>query len=87
MIQMRGKGSLTLPVELRRKYGLNDGDAFSLIDLGEGAFLLTPRVMQVDRLGDRVAAMMADKGVSLDDMLQALEEERERYYVDQYAQD
>lgn len=85
-IQIRNKGALTLPAELRRKYGLAEGDAFTLIDLGEGAFLLTPRLTQVDRLGGRVAALMSEEGVSLDEMLQVLDEERERYYQERYVQ-
>jgi len=85
VLQMRSKGSLTVPVELRRKYGLEEGDLLTLIDLGDGSFLLTPRVSQVDRLADRVAKAVQDEGVTLDDLLQVLHEERERYYQDNYA--
>lgn len=84
-LQLRSKGALTLPVELRRKYGLNEGDAFTLIDLGEGAFLLTPRLTQVDRMGDRVAQMIAEQGVTTEDVLDALDEERQRYYQERYV--
>ena len=86
-IQIRSKGTLTLPIALRRKYGLNDGDVVTLIDLGDGVFLLTPMVTQVDRLGDRVAQAIADEGASLEDILAALDEERERYYQERYAGD
>lgn len=86
-IQIRGKGTVTIPVELRRKYGLDEGDIITLVDLGDGAFLLTPKVTKVDRLGDRVAQAMAKEGVSLDEILTALEEERERYYQERYAGD
>lgn len=86
-IQIRGKGTVTLPIELRRKYGLDEGDIITLIDLGDGSFLLTPIVTQVDRLGDRVAQAMADAGVSLDEILTALDDERERYYQERYAGD
>lgn len=86
-IQIRGKGAVTLPIELRRKYGLEEGDIITLIDLGEGSFLLTPKVTQVDRLGDRVAQAMAKEGVSLDEILVVLDEERERYYQERYAGD
>ena len=86
-IQMRGKGAVTIPVELRRKYGLEEGDIITLIDLGDGSFLLTPKVTQVDRLGDRVSQAMAKEGVSLDEILTALDEERERYYQERYARD
>ena len=85
IIQIRGKGTVTLPVELRRKYGLDEGNILNMIDLGEGSFLLTPIVTQVDRLGDRVAKAMADEDVSVDEILTALEEERERFYQERYA--
>jgi len=86
-IQIRGKGAVTIPVELRRKYGLDEGDIITLIDLGDGSFLLTSKVTQVDRLGDRVAQAMTKEGVSLDEILTALDEERERYYQERYAGD
>ena len=86
-IQVRKKGSLTLPIELRAKYGVDEGDVFTLIDMGDGSFLLTPRVSQVNRLGDRVAEILRDENVSLDDLLTTLDEEREQYYKDRYAKE
>jgi bifunctional DNA-binding transcriptional regulator/antitoxin component of YhaV-PrlF toxin-antitoxin module len=84
-IQIRKKGSLTLPVDLRNKYNLDEGDVFTLIDLGDGSFLLTPQVSQVNRLGDRVTRILKEEGVSLDDLLSALDEERQQYYREHYA--
>lgn len=84
-IQLRRKGVLTLPVNLRRKYGLDENDVFTLEDLGNGSFLLIPQVSAVARLGDRAAEVMAEEEVSLEDMLDALDEERETYYRDHYA--
>ena len=85
IIQIRKKGNLTLPIEIRNRYGLNEGDIFTLIDFGDGAFLLTPRVSQVTRLGDRVAEILNEEGVTLDDLLNTLDEERERYYHERYT--
>ncbi|MFC2046183.1 hypothetical protein ACFLTC_01505 [Chloroflexota bacterium] len=85
-IQLRRKGIFTLPVSLRRKYDLDENDVFTLEDLGDGSFLLIPRVSKVSRLGDRVAEAMAEEGVSLEDMLEALDEERETYYREHYDQ-
>lgn len=84
IIQVRKKGALTLPVDLRDKYGVGEGDVYTLIDLGDGSFLLTPRVSQVNRLGDRIAEKMSGYDVNMDDLLQALDDERERYYRDHY---
>jgi bifunctional DNA-binding transcriptional regulator/antitoxin component of YhaV-PrlF toxin-antitoxin module len=85
-IQLRRKGILTLPVSLRRKYNLGENDVFTLEDLGDGSFLLIPKVSNVARLGDRVAEVMAEEDVSLQDMLEALDEERQDYYREHYDQ-
>jgi bifunctional DNA-binding transcriptional regulator/antitoxin component of YhaV-PrlF toxin-antitoxin module len=84
-LQIRGKGAVTLPIELRRKYGLDEGDIITLIDLGNGSFLLAPVVTHLDRLGDRVAKAMAKSGVSEAEILAALDEERKRYYQERYV--
>ncbi|NIM94306.1 MAG: hypothetical protein GTO18_11440 [Anaerolineales bacterium] len=86
IIQIRQKGVITVPVELRRKYGLSEGDILTLVDLGEGAFMLTPGSSEVARVGDQVAAILREEGISTDDLLRALEEEREEYYKEKYVQ-
>ncbi|MCD4673345.1 MAG: AbrB/MazE/SpoVT family DNA-binding domain-containing protein [Anaerolineaceae bacterium] len=85
IIQIRKKGSFTLPMKLRSKYGLGEGDVFTLIDLGDGSFLLTPRISEVNRLANRVTEVLDDEGVSLNDLLNNLDEEREQYYREHYA--
>jgi bifunctional DNA-binding transcriptional regulator/antitoxin component of YhaV-PrlF toxin-antitoxin module len=85
-VQIRRKGLITLPVELRRQYNFKEGDVLTLVDLGEGALLLVPRVSQVARLGDQVADLMESQDVSLEDMLEALDQEREDYYREHYAE-
>ena len=84
-LHIRSKGTLTLPVELRKKYGLDEGDIITLIDLEDGSFLLTPALTQVDRLGDRVAKALAEAGVTEEEILAALDKERERYYQERYV--
>ena len=73
-------------MELRRKYGLTEGYIFTLIDLGDGAFMLTPQVPALARLGDRIANLLAEQDVPVEDVLQALDEERKRYYQERYVQ-
>lgn len=84
-IQIRRKGLITLPVAIRRQYDLSEGDVFALVDLGDGCLLLTPQVSQLAGLGDRVARLVEDEGVTTEEMLEALEEERETYYQEHYA--
>ena len=86
-IQIRRRGVLTLPAELRRRYDIDEGDAFTLVDLGEGSFLLTSQVSRVAHLGDQVARLMEEEGVTLEEIQQTLDEEREAYYREHYVQD
>lgn len=84
-IQIRRKGVITLPIALRRKYSLSEGDVFTLIDLGDGKILLAPQVPRLSKAGEQISAMMADENVTLDDLLQALGDERARYYQKNYV--
>ena len=86
-VQIRRRGILTLPAEIRKRYDIDEGDAFTLVDLGEGSFLLTSQISRVAHLGDQVARLMEEGGVALDDILEALDEEREAYFREQYVQD
>jgi bifunctional DNA-binding transcriptional regulator/antitoxin component of YhaV-PrlF toxin-antitoxin module len=86
-IQVRKKGGLTLPVDIRQKYGVDEGDIFTLIDMGDGSFFLTPRVSNVARLGSQIDKILKDSPVDLDDLLTSLDEEREQYYREHYAHD
>jgi bifunctional DNA-binding transcriptional regulator/antitoxin component of YhaV-PrlF toxin-antitoxin module len=85
-VQLRRKGVLTLPASLRRKYGFQENDVFTLQDLGDGSMLLVPQLSQVARQGDRVAELMEEQDVSVEEMLQTLEEERETYYKEHYEE-
>ncbi len=84
-IQMRKKGSLTLPKEIRNKYQLDEGDVFTLIDLGDGSFLLSPQVSEVNRSGHRISEILSKENISVEDLLASLDDEREQYYRDHYA--
>jgi len=85
-VQIRRKGVITLPMELRRQYSLDEGDVLTVLDLGGGSLLLVPRVSQVARLGDEVARLMNEAGVELEAVLETLDQERETYYREHYAQ-
>jgi bifunctional DNA-binding transcriptional regulator/antitoxin component of YhaV-PrlF toxin-antitoxin module len=77
-LQMAARGVLTLPKALRQSYGLKPGDMFTLLDLG-GVFVLSPRRSEVDALAERISQTLTAQGESLQSMLTALREERERY--------
>lgn len=84
-IQMRGKGTITFPASLRKKYSLEDGEFFQLIDVGDGSFFLVPKESKVMKSADKVAKMVSDANVTLDELLQTLDEERKQYYKENYV--
>jgi AbrB family looped-hinge helix DNA binding protein len=86
-IQMRKNGSITIPVEYRKKYDLKEGDSFTLIDKGDGSFTLSPGVPTIDQLSQKINQLMEREGVTLEDMLNAMQVERERYYKENYQQE
>lgn len=83
-IQLRDKGVITLPMSLRRKYSLRTGDIFSVKDLGEGVLMISPKSSRVAALGDKVADILRAEGVSVEELLEGLDEERERYYREHF---
>jgi bifunctional DNA-binding transcriptional regulator/antitoxin component of YhaV-PrlF toxin-antitoxin module len=83
-IQVRQRGTLTLPAELREKYGIRPGDTFRLVDL-DGVFVLTPMVPMVPELAREIERARLEAGLSVEDLLSNLREQRERYYRENYA--
>lgn len=80
-IQVRGRGSLTLPAPLRERHGLREGDPLTLIDL-DGVFVLSPKVGVVGKLAREIEYLRRESGVSLDDLLTTVREERARYHAE-----
>ena len=85
-IQVRSKGTITLPKKLRDRYQVQEGDIYTLIDLGEGHLMLAPGVSRIDYLADEIGRILKEGGITLEEMLEALDEERERYYQEHYVQ-
>ena len=82
-VQVRKRGVVTLPAELRKKYGIEEGDTFRLVDL-DGVFVITPMVPMVPELAREIDQLRQEAGLSTSQLLHALREERERYHLEHY---
>jgi AbrB family looped-hinge helix DNA binding protein len=80
-VQIRQRGTLTLPAELREKYGIQPGDTYRLVDL-DGILILTPMVPMVPELAREIERMRQDAGLSVEELLVALREQREQYHIE-----
>jgi bifunctional DNA-binding transcriptional regulator/antitoxin component of YhaV-PrlF toxin-antitoxin module len=76
-VQMAKRGVITIPQALRETYGLEPGDTLTLLDLGT-VFVLSPRRSEIDLLAERIRGQWTEEGETLETMLQALREERDR---------
>lgn len=80
-LQLRGRGALTLPAPLRERHGLREGDPLTLVDL-DGVFVLSPKVGVVGKLAREIESLRRESGLSLDDLLASVREERARRYAE-----
>ena len=80
-LQMGQRGVITFPKSWRENYRFDAGDEFTMLDIG-GVFVLAPMRSQIDALANQITEALVEQGETLEDMLVALREERERYDAD-----
>ena len=85
-MMLRDKGNITLPSIFRKKYRYEKGEVFRIIDTGDGAFFIVPSESKVMQSADRVAKMVKEANVTLEELLKTLDEERERFYKEHYVE-
>lgn len=80
-IQVRERGVITLPADLREKYKIDTGQIFRLVDL-DGIFVFVPMVPIVPELANEIERLRLEAGLSMEDLLVSLREQREKYITD-----
>jgi len=83
-IQVRERGVVTLPAELREKYNIENGKIFHLVDL-DGIFVFVPMVPMVPELANEIERIRLEAGLSVDELLDDLRKQRERYNQEKYG--
>jgi AbrB family looped-hinge helix DNA binding protein len=78
-VQVVRRGVITLPKELRDHNNIVEGDVLTLIELGDGVVVMSPRRSRVDEIADKLAKEWKDSGESLESMLSTLREVRTEY--------
>mgnify|MGYP002760844752 CR=1 FL=1 len=90
-IQVGKGGVITLPKDVRETYGIEEGDALHLADLGGGMFVVTPvvppMIPTVPSLVKEIEAIREEEGVSLENLLAGLRDQRERLTREVYGPD
>jgi AbrB family looped-hinge helix DNA binding protein len=86
VVQVRERGQLTIPAEIRRQMGIKDGDVFSLISLGN-TLVATRKRLVAPEIARAIEALMQEEGVSLEELVEGLDEQREIYVNEKYGLD
>ena len=73
------RGVITLPKELRDRNHIEEGDLVTLLELGNGVVVMSPRRSRVDEIADKLATEWENSGETLESMLAALREVRSEY--------
>lgn len=83
-VQVRQRGSLTLPVKVRERYKIKSGDTFNLLDF-DGILILTPLAAMVPELAREIERARLEAGLTVEEMLKDLRRQRERYTTEKYG--
>ena len=83
-VQVRQRGTLTLPADVRDRYNIQPGDSFRLVDL-DGILVFTPLAPLVPELAREIERARVEAGLSVEQMLADLRAQRERYTTEKYS--
>ena len=77
-------GQVTLPIEFRRRYNLQKGDAVIFKETDEG-LLISPKEAQIMNLLDEISEGLKARGVTLEELIASGREIRQEIYNEKYA--
>jgi len=78
------RGQVTIPIKLRRKFGIEEGGVVAFIETGEG-ILISPRdVLAMDAL-DRIGEALKKQGITLEELIESGREIRGEIIKEEYG--
>jgi AbrB family looped-hinge helix DNA binding protein len=84
LVRVQEKGQVTLPAELRRRLGLKKGDFVAVTETDEGV-LITPQEFITMKALDKLGAMLKEKGITLDELIESGREMRGQIIKEKYG--
>ena len=78
------RGQVTIPIELRRKFGIEEGGVVAFSET-EGGILISPReVLAMDAL-DRIGEALKKRGITLGELIDSGREVRGQIIEEEYG--
>lgn len=72
---VRKKGQITIPLEMRRQLGLEEGSVVAFV-MTEDGILISPREVLTVQALDRIEHALREQGISLDELIESGQEIR-----------
>ena len=82
--EIKSRGQLTIPKKIRTLGHLEEGQVVSLIPVGDSV-IITPKRLELDEARREIRKLLKASGLSLEDLLSGLKEEREGLYREAYG--
>jgi AbrB family looped-hinge helix DNA binding protein len=82
--QIRERGQLTIPKEIREKGALFEGESVTIFPIGE-AILVSPQKIGLEEARREFLKLMKRSGVTAEELLRGLKEERDKLYEETYG--
>jgi len=82
--EIKSRGQLTIPKRIREASHLEEGQLVSIIPMGESLFI-TPKRLELDEARREIRKILKASGLSLEDLMDALKEERASLYKKTYG--
>jgi bifunctional DNA-binding transcriptional regulator/antitoxin component of YhaV-PrlF toxin-antitoxin module len=84
VVKLRERGQLTIPYEYRKELGLGKEDMLNVLKIGD-VLVLVPRQLAGDVISKKIESAVKKKGLTLENLLKNLKEQRKRYSRETYA--
>jgi AbrB family looped-hinge helix DNA binding protein len=82
--EIKSRGQLTIPKKIRIMSRLEEGQIVSIIPVGDSV-IITPRRLGLDDARREIKRIIKAAGLSPEDLLAGLKEEREKLYQETYG--
>jgi len=82
--EIKSRGQLTIPKKIRVMGYLEEGQVVSIIPVGD-AVIITPKKLELDEARREIRKLLMASGLSAEDLLTGLREEREKLYQETYG--
>ena len=82
--EIKARGQLTIPKKIREMSHLEEGQIVSIIPVGDG-LIITPRRLELDEAQWEIRKVIKAANVTVEELLEALQEERDRLYQETYG--